>query len=252
MLRALPGDLLEALGFLTRLPLPGSRRARGPAEALAAFPLAGCVLGLLLALFDAGLGLTRLPPFTRDALVVVALVLLTGGLHLDGLMDTCDGLFGGHDPEQRLLIMRDSRVGSFGVLGAACVILLKLAGLVALHGPGPGFNRVAALVLAPTLGRWALVLAAALYPPARPEGLGAAFHAGVTPPRMAVAAGATALVAVAAGRLAGVLALAVSCAVTWLLGRVVMGKIPGLTGDTYGAIAELNEVATLFAFALLW
>ncbi len=249
MLRALPGDLLEALGFLTRLPLPGPRRTRGPAEALAAFPLAGCVLGLLLALLDAGLGRTRLPPFTRDTLVVVALVLLTGGLHLDGLMDACDGLFGGHDPERRLLIMRDSRVGSFGVLGAACVILLKLAGLVALHGPGS--NRVAALVLAPTLGRWALVLAAALYPLARPDGLGAAFHAGVTPPRMAIAAGATTLIAVAAGRLAGVLALAVSCAVTWLLGRVVMGKIPGLTGDTYGAIAELNEVATLFAFALL-
>src|SRR2546423_10358470 len=180
-----PGDLVEALHFLTRLPLPATRALRGPATALAAFPLAGLVLGLLLAGLDAILSGMSLPWITRDILLVVALVLLTGGLHLDGLMDTCDGLWGGHSAEQRLAIMRDSRVGSYGVLGGVSVLLLKLGGLEALHGT----RRTSALIIAPVLARWALVLAAAIYPPARPDGLGAAFRAGVTPVRVAVAAG---------------------------------------------------------------
>jgi len=247
VLLLLPRDLVESLRFLTRLPLPGPRAMRNPGEALAAFPLVGLVLGLLLALLDLALSLTRLPLFTRDALIVVALVLLTGGLHLDGLMDSCDGLFGGRSPEQRLLIMRDSRAGSFGVLGAACALLLKLALLVAL----PGHDRGAALVIAPALGRWSLVLAAALFPPARPEGLGALFRAGVTLPRLAVAAGLSLLIAGAAGGLAGLLAFVVAGAATWLLGRYISSKIAGLTGDTYGAICELTEVAALFVLALV-
>lgn len=246
-MRDLPGDLVEALHFLTRLPLPGSRPIRGPAAALAAFPLAGLVLGLLLAGLDTILGHTPLPWFTRDVLLVVALVLLTGGLHLDGLMDTCDGLWGGHNPAQRLAVMRDSRVGGYGVLGGAGVLLLKLGGLEALHGAG----RASALIVAPVLARWALVLAAALYPPARPDGLGAAFRAGITPSRMAMAAGTSLLIAVIAGRLSGGVAWTICGVATWLLGHAIVRKIPGLTGDVYGAMAELNEVVAIFTFALV-
>jgi adenosylcobinamide-GDP ribazoletransferase len=253
-LSGLAGDLLTALSFLTRLPLGwlarvlGREEMRPPSEAVAAFPVVGLVLGVLLAVLDALLSLTRLPPLSRDVLLVVALVWGTGGLHLDGLMDTCDGLLGGHTAEQRLLIMRDSRVGSFGVLGGVCVLLLKV-GLLA--GLPVGSARITALVLAPLLGRWALVLAAALFPPARPTGLGAAFRAGVTPGRLGAALATSAAVCLVVGGLAGALALAVSCAVTWLLGRAIVAKIPGLTGDTYGAIAEVNEVAVLLLLALL-
>jgi adenosylcobinamide-GDP ribazoletransferase len=243
----LPGDLVEALLFLTRLPVPATRALRGPATALAALPLAGLVLGLLLASLDVILSDTSLPWITRDILLVVGLVLLTGGLHLDGLMDTCDGLWGGHSPEQRLAIMRDSRVGSYGVLGGASVLLLKLGGLEALHGT----HRTSTLIIAPVLARWALVLAAAIYPPAHPDGLGAAFRAGVTPARMAVAAGTSLLIAAAAGQFSGIVAWAICCTATWLMGRAIMSKIPGLTGDTYGALAEGNEVVALFALALV-
>lgn len=247
VLRLLPRDLAESLRFLTRLPLPGPPAMRNPGEALAAFPLAGLVLGLLLTRLDALLELTRFPPFTRDVLLVVALVLMTGGLHLDGLMDSCDGLFGGRDLEQRLSIMRDSRVGGFGVLGAVCALLLKLAFLVAL----PGDRRAAALIVAPVLGRWSLVLAATLFPPARPGGLGALFQRGLTPPRQVVASGAALLIVALAGGLPGVLAFLVVSGATWLIGHYVMGKIEGLTGDIYGAICELTEVAALFVLALL-
>ena len=251
MVRRLPRDLITALCFLTRLPLPAlscwqSAHMRGPAEAMATFPLAGLVLGALLVGLDRLLNLTAFPLATRSILLVVALVALTGGLHLDGLMDTCDGLIGGHSAEQRLAIMRDSHVGSYGVLGGVCVVLLKVGAL----GAVPGGTRAPALLLTPMLGRWALVSAAALFPPARPSGLGAAFRTGVTPRRLAVATATCAIAACVLGRVAGALALVGTCAATWLLGRAITARIGGLTGDTYGALAEVTEVVALFLLAL--
>jgi adenosylcobinamide-GDP ribazoletransferase len=95
------------------------------------------------------------------------------------------------------------------------------------------------------------VQAAALFPPARPAGLGAAFHAGVTRTRLAGALASSAVAClVVAGPTGGTLVLVGSCVLTWLLGRVIMAAIPGLTGDTYGAIAEVNEVGVLLLLAL--
>lgn len=247
VLRGLPRDLLASLRFLTRLPLPGAPTVRGPGDSLAAFPLAGLVLGLLIVALDAIFAHLRLPLFTRDVLVVLALVLLTGGLHLDGLMDTCDGLWGGATPERRLEIMRDSRVGGYGVLGGVCALLLKLAALAAL----PAHQRTCALIVAPVLGRWALVLAAVLFPPARPDGLGAAFRRGLTPARFAVAVGSSLTIVALAGRRNSLAAWLACSLVVWLAGRAALRKIPGLTGDTYGALAELTEIASLFTFALV-
>ena len=251
MVRGLPRDLVTALCFLTRLPLPGlshrpCTQMHGPGQAMAAFPLAGLVLGALLVGLDRLLSFTAFPLTTRNIQLIVALVALTGGLHLDGLMDTCDGLIGGHSAEQRLAIMRDSRVGSYGVLGGVCVVLLKVGAL----GAVPGSARALALLLTPMLGRWSLVLAAALFPPARPGGLGAAFRAGVTPPRLAAAAVTCVLAACTIGGVVGTLALVAACVATWLLGRAITARIPGLTGDTYGAIAEVTEVVALFLLAL--
>ena len=238
-------DLLQALRFLTRFPVPGPPDQRGPGEAMGAFPLVGLVLGLSLALIDQLAAIAGLGTSGRDALLVAAWVAATGGLHLDGLMDSCDGLFGGRDPEHRLAIMRDTHLGSFGVLGGACVLLLKFG----LLGSLGGASRLDALLLAAVCGRWSLVLAAALFPPARPGGFGAAFRAGVTARRVASAFGITAAIAAATGPV-GLVALLASCIGTWRLGRAILGRIPGLTGDTYGAIAELNEVLVLLVMAL--
>jgi len=238
-------DLLEALRFLTPFSLPGATGNRNPASVIHAFPLAGLALGLVLVLVDALLDWMALPLPTRDALLVALLVLLTGGLHLDGLMDTCDGLFGGHSPEQRLAIMRDSRVGSFGVLGGFCVLLLK----VGLLGAFPGAGRVEALFIMPMLGRWSMALAAVLFPSARPDGLGASFHAGATVPGLARAFLTCVLVTLAVGR-GSLVALAASCCCVWLVGRLFVARIGGLTGDSYGAVCELNEVLALFMLAL--
>ena len=126
-------SLIVALGFLTALPLPrgGALRPEALARSLGFFPVAGAIIGGLLLALDLALGLV-LPVGVRSVLLLVALIAITRGLHFDGLMDVCDGLFGGFTPERRLEIMRDSRVGAFGVLGAAADLLLRYAALSSL------------------------------------------------------------------------------------------------------------------------
>lgn len=230
-------SLIVALGFLTALPLP--RAAARPdqlARSLAWFPLVGAVVGAGLLALDAGLALA-LPVGVRSALVVIATVAITRGLHLDGLMDTCDGLFGGFTPERRLAIMRDSRVGAFGVLGGASDLLLRFAALGALTD---GW-RVAGLLLPPVIGRWAMVWATVAYPYARAEGLGAAFKAGAS---WRVAALATLGAAAICGMVWwpwGLVALPLGWLATVLVARFLLRRLPGLTGDCYGAVNELVE-----------
>jgi len=264
-LRALPGDLWEALHFLTRLPLPGPTPARGPADTAAAFPLVGLVLGLVLVALDALLGATHLASLGIDALLVVASIVATGGLHLDGLMDTCDGIGVGGDRERRLGVMRDPHIGAFGLLGGVSAVLLKFGAFASLHEP----ERPLALLLAPVLGRGGLVLCTTLYPPARPGGLGAAFRQGLTRPRLIVAAASSVLIAVATplllaytsatgspaatalDRVLGLVALCVVSLAAILSGRGLTKLLGGLTGDTYGALVEIGEVVALYTIAAL-
>src|SRR5258708_21462168 len=143
------GGFFSALQFLTRLPVPpGSYRLESVDRWL---PVAGLVLAVILAGIDWGLGTLAVDQLVVSTLVVVLLLVLSGALHADGLMDTCDAVFGHASPERRLEIMRDPRVGAFGVVGLVCVVALKIAAVNAL----PAALRVQTLVLAPPLGRWA-------------------------------------------------------------------------------------------------
>ena len=183
----------------------------------------------------------RLPTLALAALLVVALVILTGGLHLDGLMDSCDGLLGGRTPERRLEIMRDSRVGSFGVLGGICVLLLKFALLASIN------SRLLTLALFIVLpcARWAMVLALRVFPSARPTGLGATFRRSVTTPRLVFAGAVSLLIALLTGHLIGGVLWLIATLVATLLGLWITRLIGGLTGDSYGAIAEITEAVVL-------
>ncbi|MHB1133695.1 MAG: adenosylcobinamide-GDP ribazoletransferase [Chloroflexota bacterium] len=244
--------LYFALRFLTALPVPHVDIRPGEIGRSAAFfPVVGLLLGLALAGLDLLLRAVW-PLYVANAGLIVAAILLTGGLHLDGLMDSCDGLFGRRDPQRRLEIMRDSRVGSFGVLGAVSALLLLFACLSEMPLPWRPF----ALVLAGTLSRWTMVLAIWAFPYARAEGLGRAFKDDVgvvyvlcaTLVAMAVVAGAVWL------GLAPAIAAAVlsAAAATGLLSAAfVMSRIPGLTGDSYGAINQLAELSVWLAFLAL-
>jgi adenosylcobinamide-GDP ribazoletransferase len=236
-----------ALQFLTIAP-PLVRRPPRPADLGAAdafFPAVGLAIGCALAGLDAVLsGLAA--PHVRDVLLVGALATITGALHLDGLADSFDGLFGGGDAASRLAVMRDPRVGAYGVVALVCLLLLKVAALGALAGQA----RVLALVLAPCLGRWAIVQATWSFPYARPEGLGRGFKDGLRGGHVAVAA-LTALAAAAWLIGPGGAALfAVTVAFVWAAGMAMVGRLGGLTGDTYGALCEVVETGVLVTLGL--
>ncbi len=238
-----------ALTFLTVIPWPGASLA-GPqdlARSMFWFPWVGAILGLIY--IAAWTGMELLLPGVAAAAILVALsVLLTAGLHLDGLADTFDGLGGGGSPEARLRIMKDSRLGTFGAVSLVIVLLLKFAFLLSLAGRG----TTGAVFLFPVVSRWGMVLLAYLSPYARPEGgLGQAMTMGVDREVLAGAtAGALALSFLALG-LGGVILLAGAAGFIWLASRYFQPKLGGVTGDVLGAANELLEVLVLAGALLL-
>ena len=244
-------SFLAALQFLLLTPA-FIRRTFTPQEmgkAVGFYPLVGLLLGAILAIVDILLGFI-FPIQVRSALILALWVVLTGGLHLDGFLDACDGLLGGSTPERRMEIMRDERVGAFALAGGVLLLLIFFASLnVSMSA------RWAALLLAPLLGRWAISLALVMYPYARPSGLGRDIkdHAGRTELMLATltSAAAALLAAIVAHSLAPVLALIVAFGVFWLSARFILQRIPGMTGDTYGAIDMLVEAGVLLAFVAM-
>jgi adenosylcobinamide-GDP ribazoletransferase len=250
-------EFLAAVRFLTILPIPTRSRFTQTSETLPSpivgsgyFPLVGLLLGALLALWALFLSMSlRLPSLLQAVLVLIVQILLTGGLHLDGLMDTCDGLFGGTSRERKLEIMRDSRVGSFGVLGGACTLLFKFAAFATLADSN--YLLPLALLMVLPLARWAMVLTVYIFPSARAAGLGSNFRQTVTLPRLLLAAIIALVVVVAAGHLPGLAAWFGGTLAALLVGAWAMRVLGGLTGDIYGAIEEVAEMVALLLLVLL-
>ena len=248
-------EFVAALRFLSVLPAPGSALLFESDETepylvtgCEYFPPVGLLLAALLWLFVLLFSrLLPLPQLALSTLLVVALVILTGGLHLDGLMDTCDGLFGGATRERKLEIMRDSRAGSFGVLGAFCVLLLKFALLASITVP----SLPLALLLALPVARWTMVLALHVFPPARPAGLGAAYHHAITTRRMLITGLVALAIALIFGHFIGLIAWMTGTLAALLIGLYISKNIGGLTGDNCGAIDEIVEVLILLVLVLL-
>ena len=234
-------SFLEAVRFLTFIPLPARDTSwEEVGRGTAYFPLVGALLGSILVLADTLLGKiwSRL---LVSAVLVVLWVILTGGLHLDGLADTVDGLRGGRGREERLAIMKDSRLGTFGGVAVFCLLALKLAFVNEL-GPAWCGRR---LLLAPTLGRWAMVYGIWAFPSARLGGTGNMFkeHSGL---RELVLATVLALVAtLSLFHLWGLAILGVLWLAVALMSLILTKALGGLTGDTYGAICEVSEVLVL-------
>ncbi len=239
-------SLRLALSFLTVLPVApkGQPAALGPSRAW--FPLVGLLLGGGLAVLDLGLR-QAFPVGLASALLVAALIVATRALHVEGFVDCCDALPGGHTRERRLEILRDPHIGAFGVISAVVALLVHWAALAAL----PGHVRLEALVLYPCLSRWAMLLAMDLFPYARTRGLGTAFQQGKASWQL----GAGAVTALAAGLAlagsAGLLLVALATAVSAIAGGWMARFLGGLTGDCYGAINELASLAVLLLAVLL-
>ena len=210
----------------------------GPARAY--FPLVGLGLGAILLGLDFA-ARQALPPLVVGALLVAALLVLTRALHTEGFLDSCDGLFGGYSRVERLRILRDTHVGAFAVIGGVALLLLKWTLIVSI----PDEARTGLLLIFPCLSRFGMVATMAFFPYAREHGLGTSFQDGRT--RWQVVFGLA--TAAAAGGLflgvTGVLLLGAVTGVSLVLGRWITGLLGGMTGDTYGAVNEVAEVAVL-------
>ena len=242
---------LAALQFLTSIPLRWPREA-SPGElgrATVYFPVVGVIIGLILAGLYWLLSFI-LPSAVVNALLIVFLVVVTGALHLDGFVDTCDGIAGHRTVEDRWQVMHDSHAGAFGIVGVVLLLLVKYVSLSSISAP----LMMATLIFMPMVSRWAMVYAIFAYPYARPSGLGKVFKQGASWRIFTVATLITLVVAVAMiplWRLTGLVVMFGVWLITVVMAVYFKRKFAGLTGDTYGAINEVAEVSVLILVTLL-
>ena len=210
----------------------------GPARAY--FPIVGLGLGAALAGLDIAAGQVLTRPVV-GALLVAALIALTGALHTEGFLDICDGLFGGRSRAERLRILRDHHVGAFAVIGGVGLLLLKWTLIVDI----PDEGRITLLLLFPCLSRLGMVLTMTVFPYAREEGVGASFRVGCSRWQVAFALVTGAVASALFLGVSGVLLMIGALVVSLAMGRFVVGLLGGMTGDAYGAVNEVTEVAVL-------
>lgn len=238
---AIPGDIATALALLTRLPLR-AEFARG-ARAAWAYPLAGLAVAALAALPTGLLLPLGLPPLLAALIFVATQVILTGAMHEDGLADSADGLWGGWDRARRLEIMKDSHIGSYGVIALALSLAARVLAIGLLLAQSGWLWLLLAVSM---LSRATMPALMAALPHARDTGLS---HAqGRAPHDTALAAAALAfLAALFFAGLSG-LTLALLAALTALTcAAIAKSKIGGQTGDILGATQQITEIVLLLA-----
>lgn len=243
-------DLRVVAAFLTRFPL-GRRPEVAPgrlARAGWAFPVVGAGIGLCGGLVFAVAMWLGLSPWLAAVFAIAAQILATGALHEDAAADVADGFGGGGTREAKLTIMRDSRVGAFGVLALILLVAGRLAALAAITDPGAA---LAALIAAGALSRTLIVGVMRVLPPARGDGLGAA--AG-RPDQRGVALAfvlAMAVAWLALGLGESLVVLVVAALGAGVLAGLAKRQIGGQTGDVLGACQQIAELLTLTAIAAM-
>lgn len=239
-------DFFTGLQFLTRIRVI-KQTDWSPASfgrSVKYFTLIGAIIGLILAAINYTLS-QFLPAHVLAAVIILAEIVITGGLHCDGFMDTADGVFSGRSRERMLEIMKDSRVGANGVVAFGLLLLLKYSLIVDMTST----MLTTALLVMPVAGRLAMVISITSFPYARPDGMGKAFAQYAGRSTLLIAAivalviviplGLTAVVSAGAAVVAGVLAA-----------RYFTNVLGGLTGDTYGAVTYLTELMALLVFVI--
>ncbi len=247
VIRRLPQKIIAGVAFYTCIPVPTAWGLEFGGIARIA-PLIGLLIAGLLGFLDWGLHWAGMPILTRSAIVVAAWVAITGGLHLDGAMDSADGL-AVTDPDRRLQVMVDSATGAFGAMAAVVLLLLKTVALSELPT-----DRAFLLMAAASWGRWGQLVAIARFPYLKPTGKGAFHKASIHSlweafPTLLLLVGLNFFVwhdrpVLAAGAIVGGLAIAI------LTGAWFNHKLGGQTGDTYGAIVEWTEALFLCLLTL--
>lgn len=238
-----------ALTFLTRLPVPFRQDFKQEEfnRAQPYYPLVGLVIGIFL-YFVWSLAARCFPPLITAALVLTGEYLITGGIHLDGFMDSMDGLFSGRAADKTLEIMKDSRIGSYAAICLFLLLMLKFAFLASLN-----VATAPLLVLYPALSRWAVLLAMLFFPYARKSGLGAGFHETARYSVFILEGLALLILSFILLRWSGAIAWLSALLTAYWISRRVTRRLGGLTGDVYGAIIEISQaVVLILTFAVLY
>jgi len=244
-------SLVASVAFYTGIPVPYVETLDFSEVARFA-PQVGLMIGGIMALLDAGMNYLSMPILTRSALVVAVWIVITGGLHLDGVMDTADGLAVG-DKDRRLEVMADSATGAFGAMAAIALLLLKTAALTDIEQ-----NRWLALMAACGWGRWGQQLAIARYPYLKPTGKGA-FHKAAIRSYKDLLPGLLLIVGLSCVQILldrkrlffALLITLAGSAIAFLTGAWFARKLGGHTGDTYGAVVEWTEAFFLCVLTAL-
>ncbi|MEM1198890.1 MAG: adenosylcobinamide-GDP ribazoletransferase [Pseudomonadota bacterium] len=248
-------NTLNSIMFLSRVPVPGAPpHPASMASVMGAFPLAGLVIGLIGGVACAialGIGL---PPLVSAVATIAFMALITGGLHEDGLADVADGFGGGQTRERKLEIMKDSRIGTYGVLALIFAMALKITALGAILQKDVGFWALLALFAATAAwSRSLCVTLMATTPNARGEGIAAIVgQPGAEENRTALSLGAIAvalLIWFAFGLWATLAVFASSLAAFWLVRALALRHIGGHTGDVAGTVQITADTAMLMALA---
>jgi adenosylcobinamide-GDP ribazoletransferase len=238
-------NLISGIQFLTLIP-GGSSRPFDARRTIPFFPLCGLLIGVLLAGVDSAAALLWDRPAVA-VLDVLALVLISGALHLDGLADTADGLYGRRTPEQSLTIMKDSRIGAIGMVAVSCCLAVKWAGLSNL-----GIHRFELLILIPAFARASVLFGIRMLPYGRPQG--GTGHAFFQHPLRTVDFWGIVM-------LAGLSFVWIGSQAFWLIGGFgclcwscilyYRTKINCITGDMLGAMIEIQEAGLFLILAAM-
>jgi len=241
-------SFLLALQFLTIIPVKVKNfTEKKLAVSMIFFPVIGLFIALLLAVvnnFFLSIGFSN---FITNIILVVSLVVITGGMHLDGLSDTFDAISSNKSKETMLAIMRDSRCGVMGVLSIICVLLLKISFISSINS----IDKISALILMCILGRWSLVFLLFMFAYARKDGKGKIFSEGINLKIFITATIFSLICAVIFFGISGLSIMVFAVLPAFMFGKFMVKKIEGITGDSLGAVCELVEVVVLFVIAIL-
>lgn len=235
------------MSCVTSLPVNRPQTGANCAEGLSKYlPAVGLLIGALLVAAAQTLSALAVSHSVAAILLVVFWLALSGGIHFDGLMDTADGIFSHRSPEKMLEIMRDSRVGNFGVMTAMVALTIKVAGLLSITGS----LTICALLLVPAWARWCETFAIGKFKYAREEGMGKIWHDSTCYPRDLWKAAilpslATLFCAISFGVCSAVAVSTLTVTVGISAAFYLASIVDGHTGDTYGAVVELAEAGGL-------
>jgi len=241
-------SFLLAFQFLTIIPIKIKNiEEKNIPESLVYFPFVGLILGIILWSAANILSILEFSPLAINIIVVILLIILSGGIHLDGLADTADAFLSRKNKEEMLNIMRDSHIGVMGVLSLISILLLKIAFLSSISLPLKNIS----LLLMCVISRWSPVLSMFYSAYAREEGKAKVFIEGMNRKIFLFSLLIAILCVTAIWGLRGLYIFLIASALIFLVNKFIERQIGGITGDTLGAVSELTEVMVLIVVCIL-